>query len=328
VKIVNFELNPNEDVSIYQTGHCGGTCFSRYAKEILNRNCDEFWIIGQQNNFKNIKPDERKDRILVVNSDTIEALKLGYPISQFGAFFNDVDIVIHNYGDISLNLIGLKAKQVCWYSFVNQTHQPNTPYCFVYSRDQNVRIQPNTKIFDVKIGKPVKKDFRPTVREDFIFQCTRNDDPMDTITTAKLCQKYGIKGYFGGPILNNYPLLNYIDNINTFYLGCLTEEQKLNWSSRARLYTCIQNWDTIFSLSAIEALGQGTPIIARNRGCFKYLINDSNGFFFKNDDDFLNAYQNSVKIDQNNCYNKALEYSEIEMVNSFYKNFELILRKE
>ena len=330
MKIVNFELNKQEDVSIYQIGHSGGTCFERYAKEILNNEKNEFWILGQSSNFKNIRNTERHDRLIRVDETTIEYLKRGFPVKLLGNFFNDIDIVIHNYGEISLNLTGLKAKQICWYSFVGQSHQPNTDYAFLYSDFQNLYCSPNTKILKVKIGKPVRENFKPTIKEDFLFQCTRNDTVMDTIYTAKLCQKFNIKGYFGGPILDNYPLLDYIDNKNTFYLGILSEEEKLNWGRKARLYGCIQNWDTIFSLSAIEALGQGTPVIARNRGCFNYLINnDIDGFFYDdNEESFLKIWEKSLDINQYNCYNKALQYSEKEMVESFYNNFKYILNNE
>lgn len=326
MKIVNFELNPNEDVSINQTGHCGGTCFSRYAKEILNRDGDEFWIVGQASNFKNISGNERVDRLIQVTPEIVDLIKKGFPIKRFGPLFDDVDIIIHNYSDVSVNTDGLKAKQVCWYSFVNQQHHPNTPYCFVYSDDQNVIKSTNITTMKVKIGKPVAKNFSPTKKKDLLFQCTRNDSTMDTAVTAKLCIKYGIKGVFAGPILNGYNLLDYIDNKNTYYIGNIPEQEKIHYCRNARLYGCIQNWDTIFSLSAVEALGQGTPIIARNRGCFKYLVeNGKNGFYFDSDESFLDAWNKSVDINQWDCYNKASEYSEIEMVNSFYEKFKEIL---
>jgi hypothetical protein len=261
----------------------------------------------------------------------LQDLRQRKPIKDIIPQSKDIDIFIFNNDDLIINTQDIRATQVLWHAFVGQTCQPYIPNLFIYSEDQNPYVNANyTNVFKVKIGKPVQENFQPTKKEDFLFQCTRNDVTMDSIYTAQLCQQYKIKGYFGGPILDDYHLLDFIDNKNTFYLGVLPEQEKLDWTRRARLYGCIQNWDTIFNLSAIEALGQGTPIICRNRGCFKYLIDDGvDGFFYDDkEESFLEIWNKIIEINQINCYNKALQYSEKEMVNSFYRNFEWIMKNK
>jgi hypothetical protein len=326
--IANIQTSKSEDHSIHSLKYGAGAVFTKYARILKNDENNIFYDFAPKECFTNIKKDERPDRCIALAEEQLYRLKRLEPIVNFLPHAKDIDIFIFNNDDLIINTLGIKATQVLWHSFVGQTCVPYIPNLFIYSYDQKPYLNPqHTNIFKVKIGKPPRDNFRPRPKENFIFQCTRNDTVMDTITTVKLCNNHGIQAYFGGPILDNYPLLEHINNKNTFYLGVLSEEEKLAWSSRARLYGCIQNWDTIFSLSAIEALGQGTPLICRERGCFRYLVEDGrDGFYFGGtDESFLNIWSKSLDINQIDCYNKALQYSEKEMVDSFYMNFERIL---
>jgi len=140
------------------------------------------------------------------------------------------------------------------------------------------------------------------------------------IDIAKECIKYGIKGIFAGPI-RDYPLLDYIDNKNTFYVGILSEEDKLNYTKKAKLYTLPLKWEVAFNQSAIEAGGLGTPILATKKGWFnEYIKENINGFFYDGTN-FLECYQKSDKIDQRLCWESAKEFSIENMINSFYKAF-------
>lgn len=329
--IANISISKNEDHSIYAEKYGGGSVFCKYARLLKNEGSNTFLDFAPQECFNNVKINENSDKCFIITDSQIERIKKGEPLKDILVGIKNVDIFIFNKDEFFiLNLVGLKATQVLWMAFVNQSCHPNIPHLFIYSEDQKPLYNPEkTQGYLVKIGKPCQKNFHPSAKEDFVFQCTRNDETMDSIYLAKLCKRFKIKGVFGGPIFNNYPLLGYIDNKYTFYVGVLNEQEKLNYSKRARLYNCIQNWDTIFSLSAIEALGQGTPIIARNRGCFKYLLKDKiNGFYYDDkEESFFDIWEQSVDINQYNCYNSALEYSEVEMVESFYRNFEYILNK-
>jgi hypothetical protein len=147
---------------------------------------------------------------------------------------------------------------------------------------------------------------------------------MNSIEIAKNCLKYGIKGYFGGPVHGNYPLLDYIDNIYTFYVGVLSEEEKLDYTRRSRLYPILADWDVVFNQSALEANGEGTPILVAKRGWFNgYLKEGVNGYFYS--DNFIEVYQKSLEIDQEKCNIEAQKYSIFPMINSFLKTFNEIL---
>jgi hypothetical protein len=327
--VANIQLSKTEDHSIHSSKYGAGAVFSKYARILRNDESNIFYDFAPRECFENIKSDEKPEKCIALSERQLQDLRQFKPIKNIIPESKDVDVFVFNNDDLIVDTEGIKATQVLWHAFTKQTCHPYIPNLFIYSKDQNPIVYQNTNVFKVKIGKPVQENFQPTIKEDFLFQCTRNDATMDSIYTAKLCQRYDIKGYFGGPILDNYPLFDYIDNKNTFYLGVLPEQKKLDWARRARLYGCVQNWDTIFNLSAVEALGQGTPIICRNRGCFKYLIQDKiDGFFYDdNEESFLKIWEESKNINQINCYNKALQYSEKEMVNSFYSAFEEILKK-
>lgn len=327
--IANIELSKSEDHSIHAKKYGGGSVFAKYARVLKNNGENIFYDFAPKECFENIKEDEVPDKCVNLSDEQIIRLRNFEPIVNIIPEASNIDIFIFNNDDLVINTFGIKASQVLWHAFVNQSCHSRIPNLFIYSKDQNPYFNNQcTKVFKVKIGKPVAENFFKKNKEDFLFQCTRHDLAMDTIQTIKLCNKSGVKGYFAGPILDKYPLLDFIDNKNTFYIGLLSEEEKIDWSSRARLYGCIQNWDTIFSLSAIESLGQGTPLICRNRGCFKYIIEDNiNGFYYNDNEKlFSEIWEKSKYINQIDCYNKALEFSEKEMVESFYRNFQFILK--
>jgi glycosyltransferase involved in cell wall biosynthesis len=325
LKIANIQLNPDEDESIHQKGHCGGTCFSRYAKEILNNGDrgDEFFIYGQESNFKNLKNNERMDRCVALPRDRLDMIRSGSPIREIIPESEGWDIIVHNQESWAANTCGIKAKQVCWFTFVNQTVHPNCDALLLYSGDQKPRCHKQINAYKIVIGKDIPDFSRIAniAKEDYVFVCTRHDLSMDTNFVIDICNRYKIKIIVAGPVLGGYDL--HINNVNSFYIGKISEEAKIDLTSRASLYSCIQSWDTIFSLSAIESMGVGTPIIARNRGCFSYLVKDGvNGFYFDgSDDSFLRAWKSAKGIDRKSCWSSALPYSKEEMVNSFYRAF-------
>ena len=323
--ISNIQLNPNEDESLHQTGHCGGTCFSRYAKEILNRPGDEFYIYGRTSNFRNLRGNENVDKCIHLNESDLDRIKRGEPVVNIIPESVNWDIIIHNQESWAANTTGLKAKQVCWFTFVNQTFHPKNDALFLYSEKQNPRILAPTRVYQIRIGKKLFNDRVVKTGRSGVFVCTRHDASMDTNVIINICNRNGIRIDVAGPVLGDYKLN--VDNKSSFYLGEIGENDKINLTSKCRLYSCIQNWDTIFSLSAIEALGCGVPIVAYNRGCFSDLIqNNINGFFFDGSDySFLRSYYESNFIDSGVCVKSAELHSEHSMVESFYQQFRRVL---
>lgn len=326
MKILSIEHNGYEQVGINTTRHNGGGCFSRYAKELLNNNDNEFHVCGYTKSFDNISDEDNQKNLMILSDSEMDKLNNYEPLLNIIKDAHKYDIIIHHKDSYAYNIEGLKAKQVYWSTFVNHTVHSNNHAALFYSYDQNPIVYNTTKAYKVKIGTFVPRQYIPTKKEDYIFICTRHDTVMDTNTILNLCIKNKIKCIVAGPILYNYKLN--IDNQYTFYLGEISNQQKNELSSKAFLYSCVQNWDTIFSLSAIESLAYGTPIIARNRGCFSYIVKDGvNGFFFDGDEkNFLNIIDKANNINTEEVWRSAQEFSDIEMVKSFYAAFIDVLK--
>jgi hypothetical protein len=328
MKILSIEHNGYEQVGINTTRHNGGGCFSRYAKELLNNQHNEFFVCGYEKSFDNIEDNDNKKSLIILSNNEMDRLNNGEHIKNIIKDADTYDIIIHHRDQFAYNIEGLKAKQVYWSTFVNHTVDPRNHGALFYSYDQNPIVYNTTKCYKVVIGTFVPREFIPIQKEDYIFICTRHDAVMDTNIILNLCIKNKIKCIVAGPILDNYPLN--IDNKHTFYLGEISNNKKNELSSKAFLYSCVQNWDTIFSLSAIESLGYGTPIIANNRGCFSYIIKEGiNGFFFDgNENNFLNIVDKSKSLNSESVWKSAFEFSDIEMVKTFYGAFLDILKYE
>ena len=327
--IANIELSENEDYSPFNSKrYGGGSVFGKYALPLLNSEESKLYIYGRSKNFENVTQEEGRSRCIELTNDQIQLLKQGYPVAKIIPNSSNWDILIHNQESFAFNTQGLKCKQVCWLAFVNQTIWPLNDAGFVYSYNQNPILDPNrTKLMKVQIGTFVPTPFQEYTKEDYLFQVTRMDSTMNPIKTVKLCNKFNIKGYFAGPILNNYPLLEHIDNKNTFYIGVLTEQEKIKMLKGARLFGGIQDWDTIWNLSCHQSLAYNTPVVCYKRGFFNELIQDGvDGFYYEdNEESFLNIWESSKNINQLDCYKKALKFSEKEMVTSFVNNFKLLL---
>ena len=327
--IANIELSENEDYSPFNSKrYGGGSVFGKYALPLLNSEESKLYIYGRSKNFENVTQEEGRSRCIELTNDQIQLLKQGYPVAKIIPNSSNWDILIHNQESFAFNTQGLKCKQVCWLAFVNQIIWPLNDAGFVYSYNQNPILDPNrTKLMKVQIGTFVPTPFQEYTKEDYLFQVTRMDSTMNPIKTVKLCNKFNIKGYFAGPILNNYPLLEHIDNKNTFYIGVLTEQEKIKMLKGARLFGGIQDWDTIWNLSCHQSLAYNTPVVCYKRGFFNELIQDGvDGFYYEdNEESFLNIWESSKNINQLDCYKKALKFSEKEMVTSFVNNFKLLL---
>jgi hypothetical protein len=270
-----------------------------------------------------------EDRASSFHEFPLEKRKLaeqGAPLISLLPELADYDIIFTCYTNVKFNMQGLKAKLVVWsVGFSEDIHEDNE-HLFLYNDYQHPRIKGSkTKVYKFTLGK----DIKPLVqreKSDYIFQCTRHCHEFCSIDVARTCRAAGIKAYFAGPIVNDYPLLNEIDNYHTFYLGQIDEETKMHFTERARLYTMIHNWPTPFNLSAIEALSVGTPIVATPVGFWPSLIKpEFNGFFASTTADIIYAYENANKISQASCYSSASPFNNSSMNYSIIKGLESVM---
>ena len=314
-----------EDYAINAKRYGGGACFARYAKKMLNNEQDEFYIYGSKANFENLGNNENNDKCIVLNELALSNLRAGAPIRWWIPESVNFDIIIFHHDCFTLNTQFLKAKLVHWALMGDgRANHPNTPYTLLYNPGEK---SVHGKSFPIVIGKYVPETFTQYKKENYIFQCSRHDEHMNSIEVAKFCLRNKIKGIFAGPILNGYPLMDYIDNHWTNYIGLISEYDKTRYLMQATATTYLHTWNTAFNLSAVESLAYGTPIITSKRGCFNYLTLESeNGFFWSPESNLLELYQKCQTLDQEKVWKSAQRFSHTAMVNSFYKAFQEILK--
>ena len=317
MKIAYFDLgHSKEQYGLSPTKYGGGAVVARYLKEDPDI---EFHIFAPKESFSNACLSEKTHRCHSVNSEGLKAVSDGYPVDEiFKAYNFEFDIILHPHTCASINKGNFKGPVVHFCGFDGAAGHARNDYILLYDETFVPKFGERPKY--VKIGKPVPEKFNFYPKAPYVFQCSRHDDHMNSIEVAKNCLEHKIYGYFAGPIHNSYPLMDYIDNKNTHYLGEIDESTKLGFYRHATLFTLLHKWDIPFNQSVIEAQGQGTPILVNNQGPFfsKYLKHGINGFDYSKIS-FKEAFENAHKINQKNCWESAKEYDVPVMVDSFKK---------
>lgn len=329
MKIAYFELGFTEyyeDYSIMPKRYGGGPIFARWAKEMLNNAEHQFFIFAPAKCFDNLMKNERRDRCVPVSEEALTLLQLGVPLKQIFPRIDEFDIVCHHHTRFGFNKKNLSIPVVHWSGFgVGGAGHKNNDYILLF--DHNSKAIFGEKQKYVRIGKTVPLTFKEQNKSDFIFQCTRHDELINTIDIAKECIAEKITGYFAGPIDSKYNLLDYIDNKNTFYVGIIPEQIKLEYTKAARLYTLPAKFDVNFNLSVVEANGFGTPVLASNRGWFKdYIKHGLNGYFYNSN--LKEIFDLAKNANQQACWESASEFSIPKMVDSFTTAFQEILYEQ
>lgn len=327
MKIAYIDLginNPPEDYSIYPCRYGGGSCFARYAKEELNKRGIHFRIYGPARVFDSLDEEDNDGACITVEDFKLDFIKQGVPAQLLIPELTNYDIVLHHHDCLYINTSQIKAKSVHWsLSGKADGGHPLNDCDLLYNHEEAPCFQ-GQKILPVQIGKYIPP-YQKHDKKDFVFACSRHDTFMNTIEVAKNCLEYGIQGFFGGPIFHDYPLLNYIDGKTTHYLGVMHEEDKLLYTRTARLYPLLCDWDVVFNQSALEANGEGTPLLVTPRGWFNgYVKEGVNGFFY-NGKNFLDCYKRANLVDPKACNMMASKYNVKNMIDSFLKAFTIIL---
>ena len=318
MKIGYIDLNyPDhyESYAINPKRYGGGRIFASWAKELI----PDFHIFSSQNSFQDLSEKDTSAHCHAISNEQQQLIREGHPISDIIPETKNIDIFVDHFSNVHINT---SKPQIIWCLGYGEYIHPENKHVMLYSRNrQQPRVtNQNHIIHDVVIGVPMSSAFEHQPKEDFIFQCTRHVPEFGSIEVAKLCNFYKIKCIFAGPINDNYPLLQHVDNINTFYIGPISNEEKIEYTKKARLYTFLHSWPTPFNLSAIDALAYGTPIVSTSVGFWPDLIEENkNGFIINNEQDFINAWENSSKIDQKKCFDIAQKFTINKMVDSFYK---------
>ena len=328
MNIAYFDLHKNtihEDYSIKPKRYGGAATFARYAKQLLNNNGHSFKIFALEESFSSYIEEDIANKY-VLKAEQINAINLFYPIKDilWDIDLSELDIIMFHHDFFSLNTEGLKAKKIYWPLVDQSTCHPNNDLMLLYSKNLACYYDPNkTKVNFFKIGVNVPKEFIPTNKDDLIFQCTQHSDSFNSIEVAKKSKEINYKAVFAGPIFDNYNLLDYIDNINTFYIGQISEEEKIEYMKKAKFSTFLHKHQTPFNLSIIESMAYGVvPICSSNR-FFKSIINDNvNGFLYKDTFvDIINKYNLTM---QEKAYETARIFSKENMISSFLEAIKVL----
>ena len=326
MKIAYIDLNyPDhfEDYSYFPKSYGGGRIVAGPMMEKL----DDFYVYSDERSFKNLK-DNKKSQAKVLDWPKREALRNGACVKSIIPEADDYDLFFSHTTNINLNLTNCRSKKygvwtIGWRETIHQDVE--NVVCFSQKFQEPIFLgKPN--IFHAVIGPKMEK-FQEYKKEDMIFQCTRHTDCFQSIQVAQLALKYNIKTVFAGPIANNYPLMDFIDNKTTFYLGSISQEDKIKYNKIAKFHTQFQTYPTCATLSAKESLSYGTPIMASAIGEWpNFIVEGLNGFIIRSEQDFIKAWENRDNIKQLNCYNSVIKYSEDKMIEEFYEVFDQIVK--
>jgi hypothetical protein len=305
----------HEDYSLLPNRYGGGRIFASEMKEF-----EDFHIFASPECFANVDPEENIKNCHGISNQQKTQIISGERVIEAIPQLSDFDILFHCHTHLHFNTKN-DLRQVIWsVGFQEEIHKEHK-YLIMYNDFQFPRINnPEIKNYRIQLGKRIPDFFIKRPKEDYIFQCTRHVPEFSSIEVAQFCLRNGVKGIFAGPIADGYPLLANIDNVNTFYLGIISEEEKLKHTKKAKLYTLLHNWPTPFNLSAIESLSYGTPVACTTVGFWPSLIQDKyNGFHCFNEEGLAKAWEMRDSIRQEDCYLSALKYNHYSMIDSVWK---------
>jgi glycosyltransferase involved in cell wall biosynthesis len=285
---------------------------------MLNDKNNSFKIFALSESFSSYTQEDNQNKY-ILNENQINALNLFYPIKDvlYDIDLSNTDIIMFHHDSFTLNTQGLKAKKIYWPLVSNSTCHPNNDMMLLYSKDLRCYYDPiRTRVRLFQIGVNVPEVFTEYQKEDLIFQCTQHVDTFNSIEVAKKALDINYKAFFAGPIFDNYNLLDYIDNKNTFYLGQISEEEKIQYMKKAKFSTFLHKHETPFNLSIIESMAYGVVPICMPNKFFGSIINDrSNGFLYKGSfGEIIELYDEKM---QNLAYQTAKIFSKENMINSF-----------
>lgn len=309
---MNFD-DTSEDYHHSPKKYGGG----RVIASALLYKMETFDIYANPKCFLNIDLS-KQNQCIPLNNDSRQAIKNGESIKKYIPDADKYDIFLHHFSYVYLNLSECRSKKqavwpVGWRESVNPKSENVLLFDAACQEPQTTGLH---KIFEIVIG-PKFEPFKKLLKEDIIFQCSRHFPRYQSIEVAQLALKYSIKTYFAGPIESGYPLIDYIDNKNTFYLGVVDSETKSQFYKRAKLNTQLQNYPISATLAGKEASSYGCGILASPVGGWNYFIRENvNGFFIRNESDFVKAWEARNKISQQDCYDVGLSHSEENMINS------------
>lgn len=319
MKICYVDLNagPREHYSVKMKCHGMGDIVAW-----LRNSLDNFYVHSDKESFEMLEPVDKKDRCVVLTCEEKQALIAGEPVENIIPNAESYDIFAHHNVSVHLNTENINKIQTCWaVGYLEKAHRLNKDIMFFNLDYQKPVFETEHRCFSIKIGKACPT-FQFYEKEDFIFQATNHFNKFQSIEVAQICNNNNIPIIFAGPIDKGYPLLDYINNKTSFYKGEIGYEEKIELTKKARAHTLVHSVPIPFTLSGLEALSYGAPLITSRHGFWPTFIKPGvNGFLISDAEEFVNAYKGCFSIDQFDCYKYAFEYDIQKVVTSFVNVF-------
>lgn len=287
---------------------------------LLAENLDQCCLLAEESCFE----DDLSGKCFPCSKGEIYNIKNGVPIESIVK--NNFDIIIHAHPNLYLNT---EKKQIVWAPGFNETIHQNHKHLLLHNvKGQCPKIL-NSKTtvhpFVLGIDIPEYKEYK---KEDFIFQCSNHYQQINTHLVINFCNNYQIKGYFAGPISEDYKIKPLFDNKNTFYLGVISEEEKIEYLKKAKLVSALYaHAINECPLAIKQALSYNCGIITTPAGDMVNIISEGlNGFVIQYYDHLPYVWTHKDKIKQENCYSSVLKYSTSNMVSSIKDVLEKIVK--
>lgn len=319
MKILYLDLSPwiIEDYSVDPIRYGGGRIFASLMKEM-----DDFFIMARKECFENVGKRENSQNCIFITENDCKRINNGERLIDICPVFSQFDLIITPHPYLYINTEGLRARQAAWcLGYQEKIDRRHTNILIYNNYQQEEATNAKKHLFQLGIKMPVIPVI--TDKEDYIFQCSRHFPDFNSIEIAQFAIKNKIKCYFAGIIIDNYPLLNWIDNKYTHWLGEISEDDKRKYTHKARLCAFMHNWPTPMSLGAVQSMAWGTPVVACYNGFWPSLIQEGvNGFYAHNEDQLLEAWNQAAQINQRACWSTvAFKYNSFNMIDSLQKIF-------
>lgn len=251
---------------------------------------------------------------LLINADSVVAESMGNLVSSVPV---DTDIV-HYFGGLPETYGHSNDAKYPWISVhMGGANEPKTQW---------LKFEPYTKHF-VSISSFIASHtlsdcvvYAYADPDEFIFSDKKDDyflwlagtdwgEHKGLISSIVLAKKLGFKLKIAGSgrdqnILN---LIHSHCNDKIEYVGSANGKQKAELFSKAKAFLNIGKILDAFCITNVESLLSGTPIIARNIGVYKEILNKDVAFLCDTDLEITKAIMNVNKINPYTCRKYALE---------------------
>ena len=284
---------------------------------------DNFHIFANERCFVDI-PINKKSQCHALNDEQRGGIRAGMSLETFVPNLDNYDLIFAHQCGVYINTQKERKKSTWTLGWKEQVNPGYKHFCY-FSPFQYPILQRTDHVTHKVVIGPRVDHFHKYEKQDFLCQISRQSKIYSSIEVAELCNKYGIKGYFAGPIDKDYPFLDSIDNRNTFYLGEISLDEKIALVEKAKLVTQMQHHFGLITLFAKEAMVRGCGVLYYPYGEWEQLLEPIHGFPVRNEKDFYTAWAQRDHVNQYSCWKLAKEHSEDLMIELFSQAFERIV---